>query len=224
MSFKSIAFILSCCFVFLGCQKRKDSNLSRENKPEPISIEDHKGPEGLNKEQELKSDKKPDAISLEAVESKDELEKSVKKVIAENQRAQEKDAKKPRINKETPKKEVKTKEEVAVKRVVTAPKIVFTEPIFNFDTITEGDVIDHVFTFKNAGNKELNLAKVVPGCGCTLPTYPFIGIAPGESNEIKVRYNSVSKNGPQKSVIEVYSDDPNQEIYEIALVGYVKGK
>jgi len=77
---------------------------------------------------------------------------------------------------------------------------------FDFGEITEGDVIEHTFKFTNTGKVPLEIGSVTPSCGCTQPSYPFLSIDPGVSNEIGVTYNSVSKEGDQVATVTVVAN------------------
>ena len=47
-----------------------------------------------------------------------------------------------------------------------------------------------LFAFTNTGNAPLIIKHAKGSCGCTVPTYPKEPIMPGESGEIKVRYDT----------------------------------
>ncbi len=100
-------------------------------------------------------------------------------------------------------------------KVTYKPQIQFDEPIHEFGEITEGDIIEHKFAFKNTGKAELVIKSAKASCGCTNPSYPFIGIAPGETGFIGVTYNSVSKDGPQKPEVTIKTnvDDTSIILY-----------
>ena len=70
-------------------------------------------------------------------------------------------------------------------------------PVMEFETTT----IDYgkikrnsepyrIFKFTNTGDAPLIISKAKGSCGCTVPTYPKEAIAPGESAEVKVRYDT----------------------------------
>lgn len=80
---------------------------------------------------------------------------------------------------------------------------------FDFGTIQEGEVVEHVFNFKNDGPYPLILNNITSSCGCTTPEWPREPIAPNEASSIKVRFNSKGKAGPQVKTITVYANtDP----------------
>lgn len=127
--------------------------------------------------------------------------------------------------KETVKKQPVKKQPVKkpVKTIVKKPAIEFVEPIHDFGEITEGDIIKHKFKFKNTGNAELIIKTAHASCGCTDPSFPFMGIPPGETGFIGVTYNSVSKDGPQKPDITITSN-ANKNPLVLYLSGNVKPK
>ncbi len=84
-----------------------------------------------------------------------------------------------------------------------APKFEFTEETHDFGNINEGDVVEHVFKFKNVGNAPLVIQSATATCGCTVPNPPKDPIAPGAENEILVKFNSQSKTGVQNKTITI---------------------
>jgi hypothetical protein len=77
------------------------------------------------------------------------------------------------------------------------PSIVFEADFHNFGEITEGAVAEHVFTFTNEGDGPLIISNAQGSCGCTVPIWPRNPIAPGETGEIKVSFNSKGRAGKQ---------------------------
>lgn len=61
------------------------------------------------------------------------------------------------------------------------------------------------FEFTNTGNEPLILSKPRSSCGCTVPSWPKEPILPGETNSIKVTYNTHKAGAFNKSVT-VYSN------------------
>ena len=90
------------------------------------------------------------------------------------------------------------------------PIIKFTESLFAFGEINQGEVVEHIFKFKNEGNAPLILTNVQTTCGCTAPQWPReTAIAPGEMGEIKIVFNSRGKSGMQSKTITVSSNAQN---------------
>lgn len=90
------------------------------------------------------------------------------------------------------------------------PKISFDEKgIYDFGQLTEGDTVEHVFTFTNTGEFPLIINNITASCGCTTPEWPREPIAPGTKSSIKVRFNSRGKMGQQNKTITVFANtDP----------------
>lgn len=72
-------------------------------------------------------------------------------------------------------------------------EMTFEEKTFDFGEITDGDKVEHVFTFTNTGQAPLVITKAKGSCGCTVPEWPKKPILPGEEGEIRVVYNSKGK-------------------------------
>ncbi|MCP4521936.1 MAG: DUF1573 domain-containing protein [Cytophagales bacterium] len=84
------------------------------------------------------------------------------------------------------------------------PTMVFEETEYDFGKIMQGDTVEHIFTFKNTGNAPLTIYDAKAGCGCTIPQYEKGRlIAPGESGEIKVIFNSKGKRGTQTKNVDI---------------------
>lgn len=84
------------------------------------------------------------------------------------------------------------------------PTMAFEEKVHDFGTIKEGDVVTKVFKFKNTGEAPLIISNASSSCGCTVPSYPKDKpIAPGESGEIEVKYNSRGKKNQDNKVVRI---------------------
>jgi hypothetical protein len=68
--------------------------------------------------------------------------------------------------------------------------IVFDKTVHDYGTIEKASDGTSTFTFTNKGQKPLILNNVRASCGCTVPEWPKQPVAPGESGEIKVKYNT----------------------------------
>jgi hypothetical protein len=103
------------------------------------------------------------------------------------------------------------------------PKFLFEQPDFNFGTINEGEVVQHMYKFKNIGNAPLIISKATASCGCTVPSPPKEAILPGQSSQILVRFDSRNKPNQQVKTITVEANtDP--AILKLQLRGFVTPK
>jgi len=133
------------------------------------------------------------------------------------------------VNKSTPPTETKnstkkqTKPKKKKKTSKRIAKIEFEDMTWDFGEITEGDIVKKNFKFKNVGNAPLQIIGADASCGCARPTVPFLDIAPGETNQIGITYNSVNKDGDQEPEIIIESNTyPKHTI--LKLFGTVKSK
>lgn len=87
--------------------------------------------------------------------------------------------------------------------------IEYAETEYNFGTVKEGEIVEHVFKFKNTGKAPIILAQVSASCGCTTPDYTKEPILPGKEGEIKVSFNSQGQVGAQQKIVTVSSNAEN---------------
>lgn len=100
-------------------------------------------------------------------------------------------------------------------------RIRFAETEFDFGEIKQGEVVVHRFQFTNTGQLPLTILKAYAGCGCTVPEWPETPIAPGETNEIMVKFNSEGKKGDQSKIVKVIANTfPNET--QIKVKAFVK--
>lgn len=108
---------------------------------------------------------------------------------------------------------------------VTGPtaKIEYMETEHDFGTIKDGEVVTHTFKFKNTGSVPLVIQNASATCGCTVPKKPEAPIAPGQTGEIQVRFDSANKPGPTNKVVTVTANtDP--AISRLTIKGVVEAK
>lgn len=113
------------------------------------------------------------------------------------------------------KKAVKPKKKKTILKKKKSPKyakIEFDSIVHRLPAIIEGDKFKDEFHFKNTGEVPLTISFATASCGCTLPSYPFLDIAPGDSDVIRVEYNSVGKDGPQEAEITVSANTYPKEM------------
>ncbi len=91
----------------------------------------------------------------------------------------------------------------------------FEETEFDFGTVIAGEKVSHVYKFTNTGNEPLILSDAKGSCGCTVPKWPREPIAPGQTSEILVEFNSANKSGQrnQKVTITANTNPPQTFIY-----------
>jgi hypothetical protein len=92
-----------------------------------------------------------------------------------------------------------------------APEITFEKTVHDYGTVAYGGDGVCSFKFTNTGKEPLILQQPQSSCGCTVPSWPKEPILPGESNEIKVTYNT-KKVGPINKTVTVKSNAKNNNV------------
>ena len=85
----------------------------------------------------------------------------------------------------------------------------------DFGTISEGEIVTHIFTYTNVGEGPLSITDIESRCGCTIPKWTRKPIMPGEKGEIEVVFDSRKRTEKQAKAIIVYT---NGQPYKTALV------
>lgn len=116
-----------------------------------------------------------------------------------------------------------TNENVAPVPAGPATTIQYVQPVFDFGSIDEGEIVKHAYKFKNTGGEPLVISNCKGSCGCTVPTWPKEPIPPGGEGEIKVEFNSKGKPGPQSKRVTVTANTTPTETF-IEIKGEVRGK
>ena len=71
--------------------------------------------------------------------------------------------------------------------------IEFGESEYDFGSVTEGEKVKHVYAFKNTGQEPLIISNAKATCGCTVPQWTREPIAPGDSGELTVVFDTKNK-------------------------------
>lgn len=85
----------------------------------------------------------------------------------------------------------------------TLGKFKFPEIEYDFGTISQGKVVEHVFKFTNDGEAPLVISNIQASCGCTTPDWSKQPIKPGEEGYVKVSFNSAGKSGAQSPTVTI---------------------
>lgn len=96
------------------------------------------------------------------------------------------------------------------------PKLVCAESDYHFGKVLEGTLVKHIFSVSNAGNENLVITRVQPGCHCTTAGDWTHTVAPGQTGTIAIQLNSSGMRGDVVRTIAVTSNDknaPQQTLY-----------
>lgn len=83
------------------------------------------------------------------------------------------------------------------------PSFEWTETEWDFGTINEKDVVEHIYTFKNTGEAPLIIESAKPSCGCTVPSWSKEPIPVGGTGEILVKFDSKGKPNIQTKTVTI---------------------
>lgn len=83
------------------------------------------------------------------------------------------------------------------------PTIEFETEDFDFGTINEGQVVEHIYKFKNTGEAPLVIQNAQPSCGCTAPDWSKEPIPVGGTGFVKASFDSNGKPNMQNKSITV---------------------
>ena len=101
--------------------------------------------------------------------------------------------------------------------------ITVDKEVHDYGTITQGDDGNCKFIVANNGTEPLIISLCKGSCGCTVPVCPQEPIAPGESAEITVKYNT-NKVGPINKSVTITSNAANEPRKIVRIKGNVKAK
>ena len=108
---------------------------------------------------------------------------------------------------------------------LSGPVITFEKKVHDFGDIFQGDKVEETFKFTNTGGEPLIITNVQVTCGCTTPKgWPRDPIAPGQSGELTVAFNSAGKMGRQNKVVTVVSNAVNADGSQITFTTNVLEK
>lgn len=101
------------------------------------------------------------------------------------------------------------------------PHIEVSSDYFYFGYMPINAIVQHIYWVRNTGNDTLRIIAVKPGCGCTTAPLSKDAIAPGDSAELKVVFDSKNMLGGMVKNIDIFSNDPGQQSMSIKFFAQV---
>ena len=99
------------------------------------------------------------------------------------------------------------------------PKIEFTTESVDFGKALVGSIVTVKFEFKNAGDADLEITRVQPGCGCTRAEAKETKLAPGKSSTLEAELNTAGYSGKVSKTVTVYTNDPDRKAIVLRFSG-----
>jgi len=106
---------------------------------------------------------------------------------------------------------------------VNAPAFSKEAPVYDFGTIQEGDIVHHVFHFRNVGRSPLVLKNIKPSCGCTAVDFSRQPIAVNDTGSFHIKFDSKGKFGPQIKIITIFANTIPR-VHQVSIKGIVNNK
>lgn len=88
----------------------------------------------------------------------------------------------------------------------------FKQTTHDFGKIPQGKPAYHYFEIVNVGKDPVKLDNVTATCGCTTPEWSQEPILPGQSQKIKVGYNSASEGVFEKFITITYNGNDTKQL------------
>ncbi|MCW8804855.1 MAG: DUF1573 domain-containing protein [Ignavibacteriaceae bacterium] len=101
------------------------------------------------------------------------------------------------------------------------PTLILQQSSFDFGDIKQGDKVSHTFVISNGGGDLLKISDVKASCGCTAAAPDKRELAPGESTNLVVTFNSTGRMGKQSKTVRIYSNDPKNPEMQLSITGNV---
>lgn len=74
---------------------------------------------------------------------------------------------------------------------------------FDFGTVKEGTIVKTSVSVTNTGKEPLVITNCHASCGCTTPTCPHDPVAPGQTVEVPIKFDSKGKPGHQRKEVTI---------------------
>jgi hypothetical protein len=93
------------------------------------------------------------------------------------------------------------------------PTMQFPKTEHDFGTISEGDVVEYTYSFKNTGAAPLIIQNAQGSCGCTVPEWSKDPIPVGGTGFVKAKFDSNGKPNIQNKTVTVTANTwPKQTV------------
>lgn len=101
------------------------------------------------------------------------------------------------------------------------PRIRFTEELFDFGTVDQGQKVVHVYKFSNVGDAPLEISDVTSSCGCTATILSSRRLAPGQAGEVRAEFDSEKYLDQVQIFLHLFTNDPRRRQATVLLQGKV---
>lgn len=103
------------------------------------------------------------------------------------------------------------------------PEVSFDKQVYDFGTVDEGEMVETTFVVANSGKSDLLILDARASCGCTVPTWSREPIKPGESSELKIRFDTNGRPNKQSKTVTLITNT-EKGVETVKVSGMVKPK
>lgn len=98
------------------------------------------------------------------------------------------------------------------------------DSVFDFGFFATDARVVHTFPIINTGNDTLEIVKIKPSCGCTAAPLSSDKIAPGDTANVYVYFDSKRLKGLVKKNVAILSNDPIRPLRDLAFISITEKK
>jgi len=102
------------------------------------------------------------------------------------------------------------------------PKLETDTTVWDFGEKWSGEPAETTLTLRNTGSAPLHVDKIKTSCGCTAAKMDTQVLQPGQSEQVRVTYNTKKQTENVSQTIHVFSDDPDNSDLTVSVRGHVK--
>ena len=104
------------------------------------------------------------------------------------------------------------------------PRLAVDSVVYDFGEVTEGYVVEHAFVLTNVGDAVLHFTRApIPDCGCTSAPLAVGELAPGQSIELVVTFDTTGYGGKRVGKhVDLFTDAPGARRVRLTVRGYVR--
>jgi hypothetical protein len=103
-----------------------------------------------------------------------------------------------------------------------AQTLTLDEDNFDFGDISDLAPVTQSVTFKNTGDKVLEIADVKASCGCTTSKLAKKKYEPGEAGSVDITFNPKGKSGKQTKSVRFTSNDPEAKVRAVTFTANIQ--
>jgi hypothetical protein len=100
-------------------------------------------------------------------------------------------------------------------------EISFEENTYDFGKVYMGEIVKHVYKFKNLGEGDLVIDSVKTACGCTAALVSKNKLKKNEEGQVEVKYNPGKYVGKVTKSVIVNSNDPKNKKIKLTIQGEI---